>query len=204
MALKKRTAVALLILIPLIATIIAASFGQFSLIPRVALFMIPLILIMIGYGFENALLLRIKPLQVLIILIGLICAKNHNSIKMIFEPFRNEQITDGLQFLQKNNISGQQVYVHHGARPAIMYYTEIHPDRQKWSQFKDAHMLWWDVRYDTVAQSNPGRVGFIYTSMSPDERIDCSKKVESHRKLLDKFEGDPYSIKCAAYVYEKQ
>lgn len=203
-AIRKQTAVALLVLIPLLATIIAASFGQFSLIPRVALFMIPLILIMIGYGFEKVLSLKVKPLQVVLVIIAFICAKNHNSIRMIYEPFRNEQITDGLQFLQKYHIVGQQVYVHQGARPAMVYYTEIHPDKQKWGQFKDAHMLWWDVKYDTVSQSNPGRVGFIYTSMSAEERTDCSHRVESHRKLVDKLEGDQYGTKCAAYVYEKQ
>ena len=80
--------------------------------------------------------------------------------------------------------------MHHGARPAFIYYTQIHPKKQQWDQFKGAHLLWWDVNYDSLARHVNGRIAFIYTSLSKEELIESRRRLENDLDLETFMEED--------------
>jgi len=193
-----------LIIIPLLAAVAAAMARQYSLIPRVALFMMPLLLILIGYGFELLMRIRFTIWRAVLVIVAVICVNNHNSAsKMIITPFVNEQITNGLTFLKQQNINGDRLYVHNGARPGIIYYTQIHPGKARWAQFSGAHLLNWDANYDDIsAKAGPGRTGFLFTSVYPEDLTHTRSTIEAHLKEVAKLEQP--EAKCFAYVYEKQ
>ena len=190
-----------LLVLPLVATIVAACLNQFSLIPRVAMFMIPLLLLLIGIGYDSLFSIKKLAWQIPIILIGIVCGFGHNSVYLIYKPFMNEQITDGMKFILQHQLSGQEIYVHHGARPAVVYYTEIHPNKEKWKDFKNAHMLWWDANYDYIGSQIHTPSGFLFTSLSTDELKNINDKIQQHQKVVDKLEGDQATTKCWAYIY---
>lgn len=200
--LRKHLSIGLLLVVPLIATLLAAALRQYSLIPRVALFVMPIMLLLIGYGLEQALRIRIVIVQIVVVILAVITAKNHSMIKMLYQPYKNEQMTDELSFLKQHNISGKDVYVHNGARPAFIYYTQIHPDKQKWQQFNGAHLLMWDANYDSIAQHVTDTTAFIYTALGWDDVVGYKNTLNKYLKEIAQAENQ--DIRCYAYIYVKK
>lgn len=202
--LYKDTARAMLILIPLLAAVAAAMARQYSLIPRVALFMMPLLLILIGYGFDLLMRIRFTIWRSILVIFAVICVTKHNSVPgMISHPFISEEMTRGLEFLKSQNIPGDRLYAHNGARPGIIYYTQIHPGKAKWAQFKNTHLLSWDANYDEIsANAGPGRTAFLFTSVYPEDLAHTRTTIEAHLKEVAKMEQP--EAKCFAYIYEKE
>src|SRR5690606_18886085 len=66
----RNTSKSLLVTIPLFAVIVAAALNQYSLIPRVALFTMPLMLILIGYGMEQLMRVRFIAVPVIVVVLG--------------------------------------------------------------------------------------------------------------------------------------
>ena len=200
---KNNTAKAFLIIIPLIVTLLAAALHQFSLIPRVALFTMPLILILIGFGFEKLLQIKFVVLQVVLVLIALNAVRHFNmTLELIRQPNKDELITEALSFLKKNNISGNKIYVSHGSVPAFIYYTQIHPGKQSWSQFKDASFLKWDSNYDSLAQHAADTSAFLYTAISQEELQQRKTVLVKYMSCIDSIEQN--WPRCYAYIYVKK
>lgn len=202
--LYKQIARAALLVVPILAVIVAAMAHQYSLIPRVALFMMPLLLILIGYGFELLIRIRFIVWRLILVLIALICVKNYNSAaKMIQKPFSDEEFTTGLRFFKKEHIAGEHLYIHNGSRPALIYYTQISPDKNTWAQFKDAHLLYWGANYDSIAANTNGRIGLIFTSVYNDELTMIRNTMEAHLTVVAKLD-DQKKHRVYAYVYQKK
>lgn len=196
--LKKDTARISLLIAPLFIVLLAAALNKYSLIPRVALFTMPLILLLAGYGLEQLMKLNKPVVYIPVIIIGVICIKNHNMLRMMWEPSQVEQMTDALDFVHQKNIhSGPQVYLHNGARPAYIYYTEIHPAKNKWADIKGGHLLWWDVNYDTLSANINQRSAFIFTSVSQEDLDGCKAAIRNHMHATDSMDKQG----CHAYIY---
>ncbi len=196
---KKSPARACLLIVPVLLTLLAAAMHKFSLIPRVTLFMMPLLLLLIGYGFAQLMNVRFVIWQLAIVLYGFMCIENFNMIKMAYEPWKMEELTEELAFLKERNIKGNQLYVHNGARPAFIYYTQIHPGREQWASLKDASLLSWDADYNALATQSPDTAAFIYTSLGFDELQGLKETVAKHKKLIDHKEDQ--SMRCYVYIY---
>ena len=191
----------LLFIIPLASVLVAAALNQYSLIPRVALFIMPLMLLLIGYGFDQLMNLRWKVIAVVAFLFGAKSLYDHSMVRMMWEKHETEQITDALDFLNDNGINlGTNVYVHNGARPAFIYYTQIHPDQQKWERIEDAHLLSWDADYNSIAENTAGKTALIFTSVYPDDLAKTRGIMEQHNIEIAKLEKQG----CFAYVYERK
>jgi len=81
------------------AAVVAAMAHQYSLIPRVALFMKPLFALLVGYGFELLMRIRFSLWRGALVLFCYCLCKYHNSAsKMITDPFVSEEIRHGLKF----------------------------------------------------------------------------------------------------------
>lgn len=189
-----------LILVPLAAVILAAGLNQYSLIPRVALFTMPLILILIALGMDALLSIRYKIVALLPIAVGAVCIFNFSSLSLAWNGYESEQITDAVDFALKNGINnGNQLYLHNGARPSFIYYTTIHPDKNKWATVKDAHLLSWDANFDSLATTATSPCSFIFTSVYPEDLANTRKTIEQHLKETNKQEKQG----SYAYIYSK-
>lgn len=190
----------LLILVPLASVILAAALNQYSLIPRVALFTMPLILILVAIGLNTLLSVRYKIVSLISVAISMVCIISFSSMSLAWKGYESEQLTDAVTFAMKNNINtGNQLYLHNGARPAFIYYTTIHPDKGKWSQVKDAHLLNWDVNFDSLANTAPSPCSFIFTSVYPEDLVKTRKTIEQHLKEIQKQEKQG----SYTYIYSK-
>ncbi len=182
--LRHKSKQAILILMPLGTTYVASAFHQYAFVERLMLFIMPLMMVLMACGLQQLLNLNLWPVHIIVAILALINCSNHNNISLAYKPMQFEELTSELDFVKKQGIAGNELYVHHGARPAFIYYTQVHPDSYKWKDFENAHLVWWDVNYDTLIEHIHGRSAFIFTSISEDEKNGFKDKL-SHQMKLD-------------------
>lgn len=188
-AIRKRDNRILLVIIPLAAVIVAAALNQYSLIPRVALFTMPLLLILVAMGFNIILSVRYKAVAIIAVATSFICIKNFSSLSLAWKGYESEQLTDAIDFAMKNGINtGNQLYLHNGARPAFIYYTTIHPDKEKWAAVKEAHLLSWDANFDSLAIQSPPVSCFVFTSVYTQDLTNTTTTLAKHLSIVNKQE----------------
>lgn len=196
---KRETFRSLLVLLPLVLVILAAALNKYSLIPRVAIFTMPLTLIVIGKGFNVLLRARYASIKLAAVLIAVFCAVKQSSVDMLWKPVEVEQMTDALKFLQQKEIRyGNQVYIHNGARPAFIYYTQIHPARAQWKDYNTAHLLWWNSGYDDLMSTGMKKIAFIATSISNTELNERRETIYTYYRPLDSLEKPGCHVIIAA------
>ncbi|RYZ49810.1 MAG: hypothetical protein EOP49_15370 [Sphingobacteriales bacterium] len=199
--LRKDFMKSLLILVPLAAVMLAAGLNQYSLIPRVALFIMPLFLVIMGYGLEQLMGVRWKVVPVVLFLLGLKGIYNHSMVgAMMVQKKEIEHITKAMDFVQGQGLTGDQIYVHNGARPSFIYYSQIHPMRNKWARIRDAHLLSWDANYSGIAANASDTVALVLTSVYPDDLKRTLEAMEVHRREIARVDEEG----CHSFIYVKK
>lgn len=197
---RKKRAVAALLILPGIALLFAAAINKFTLIPRVSLFIMPIILLLVAIGIGLMLLHKRRYINWVAAIIACVNLYNHNMIHFIWDKLETEEITDALDFVMENGINnGNRLYLHNGAGPAFIYYTNIHPEKEKWRSIKNADRLSWDADYNALAQWALSPSAFIFTSIYSADLANTRKQIEGHMKQTASFEKPG----CYAFIYSK-
>lgn len=199
--LLKQPAKGLLLSVPLLCLLLAAALNQFSLMPRVALFSLPVILLLCGAGFSFFMNAERRPVKLAAILVVVPCAllSIGNSSG---EKYKYEQLTEGLKYLQVKNIEGKGVYIHHSAGPAYIYYSQIHPGKVR--LLNNASVLAWNTNYDSLAwqlknvRKENSNVAFVFTNATMDETDKRRKGLAKH--LLETGQFDKKYVRV--YIYD--
>ncbi len=183
---------------PFIFTLFAAALHQFSLLDRVVLFLIPLLLMVYGFGLESMFLLPYKKLQPLYILIGVIAIASFNMFWIIRQKWGFHEITEGMDFLIRKHVKAAQLYVHDASAATLIYYTELHPDKKKYHSLQAAHKMKWNDDYSGITESVEDTVYFLYTGGFTDaEREKRTAEIEQNLQQIDYFE----KYTCFVYGY---
>lgn len=204
MLFKKARAFFFLLVVPVLALCFAACIDQYSLMPRVSLFIIPVIILIIGYGFAQIYYLKATWMKAIVLVAGLYAA-GCNIAFMIERPFKYEELTEGMQYLQDKKIPAAAISVYHSSVPAFIYYTTIHPQKDKWTAIKDADQLQWYINYDSLGWqmrhvwSTRQPLGFLYTNFTEAEFNKRNGGIANHMELLDSLDK-PY---IKSYIYIK-
>ncbi len=161
---RKRELFALLI-VPFLLLLLAASANQYTLIPRVTLFIMPVLLILIGYGL-HFMLQQNRYAGIALSLVAIYGIVSSNALRFFVQPLHTEQLTDALSVARKYNLqSGNNVYIHNGAKAAFIYYSTIHPGKNNLQLFKNAHFPEWNTNYDSLAINAISPAVFVFTSI---------------------------------------
>jgi len=180
---KQKKAIAILIILPLVVTYFASAFHQYAFVERLMLFIMPLLMVLLVYGLQQLLNLNLWPVFLVTVIVCILNGANHQNLDLFYKQMQFEEITSELEFVKQNGITGNQLYVNHGARPAFIYYTQIHPNKEKWKSLETAHLLWWDVNYDSLVANIHGKNAFIYTSISENDMNLFKEKLAKQMKV---------------------
>ena len=192
-----------LLVVPVLAVCVAAAFNQFSLMVRVSLFIIPVLMIIIGYGFAQYYYLRFVWLKIPILAAALYAA-GCNIADLVEWRYKYEEITEGMAYFQDKKLPGVAVSIYQGSVPAFIYYTTIHPDKKQWTSLKDADRIHWAINYDSLGWqmrhvwSTRRPLGFIYTSATESEFRQRHNQVSRHMATIDSL-NKPY-VKAFIYI----
>lgn len=200
--LRKQTAKAILIVVPLLLPIVGAAFHQFTLMPRVVVFMMPLLMILIAKGLEGLYRIPFKPFGIAVTAVAIICIVNFNRLDLFVNRLETEEIKQCMDFLQRENITGEQLYIHEMANPAYIYYTTIHPQEQiRRKSLKGATLLTWRTNYDELAPTMKGRFGLLHSWIEYQETYDAEQaKIRQYSDLDTSFQ----SVNTHVLIYKSR
>lgn len=172
--LRQNFSKAALLLMPIAAVLAASAASKYSLIERLCLFFIPLILLVMAYGLQFV-TANLSSGMKYVLTGALALAGILNAVQMLKNPFRYEQLTDGIQYVKQRNIPPKDVCFYHSCGAALHYYTEIHPQKKRWEDFGKADVLPWYTNYDSLAWQVKNvwkldrPVAFIFTNATMQE-----------------------------------
>ncbi len=199
--LYRNTARGLLLILPLFFTLVAAAINEYSMIPRVVLFTMPLLLVVITNAMDFFMSKKSMIVKLAFAGMALACVIMHNQIQMAWKPFYGEQATWAMQLMKDNGIKGKQLNVSNGSVPAYIYYTQIHPDKQRWRTLYDAEIRAWDADWAKIAAEANGKAGVFFTTISDNEAVLREQQLSQSSRITAKI-FQP-KAKCYAFVFEK-
>ncbi len=199
----KDTSKAILLGMSFGALLLASALNQYSLIIRVVLFSIPILLIVVGYGFDRLLTLKWWPVQLLLLVVAGYSVWS-NAKQSLDMPYQYEQLTTGLEYMEEQGIPPEAISLYHSSVPAWKYYTRIHPNKERWSIYKKSDTLHWSTQYNLLAHDMryiwgiDKPVGFVFTNATQKETDERVGRVQWHLNLVKK--KDTYPVKC--FIFE--
>ncbi|WP_276132354.1 hypothetical protein [Polluticoccus soli] len=192
---RNNIAKAFLLCVPIGGLLVAAALNQYSLMPRVALFSVPLFMLLIGVGFEAALRINVREWKLAMVVLGVYCIAGDIS-KSITTPYKYEQLTEGLNYTVQQGIRGHDVYLHHSSVPAFIYYTEMHPNRDRYRDLIGANRLGWDTYYPLLGfelknkQPADRPVALLFTNATYTQSAAYAEQVRRYVPEIGRLEKD--------------
>lgn len=188
--LRKKPQLYVLVMLPVGLTLLAAMLNQFSLIDRVVLFLLPLLLVVYGYGFEQLFHVKWKAIRVVWVIIGIAAIQSFNMFWLFQRKLGFHEITDGMDYLVSKNVRGDKLFIHDASTPTYIYYTEMHPEKQKYATLLDAHKMKWDSDYVVETKDVKDTVYFLYTGgFGEGEKTKRMRQIEQNLKQVDYHES---------------
>lgn len=187
--LRKSMSLFLLLVAPIALTLFAASLHQFSLIERVCIFILPFMMILAGFGLDYFIQLGNKAVTIGATLAALLILSLHNFGSLFYRKYQFQELTRGLDYLLQQKASGTGLYVDCASRDTYIYYTQIHPHKDKYATLKAAYLFDW-VQDDFAAVSRKIKgpnAYFIFTGGHPDARYRHLKQMEVSLNMIDSF-----------------
>lgn len=115
----------LLIVLPILCCILASMLRFYAVTERLTLFFMPLLLILLGLGWEQ--LLRIgKPwIGAALLLVVSGAALSRNPVSWFFRPFEVVEVRPALEYVRDHAQPGDRVYAHPDAGPSAYHYARL-------------------------------------------------------------------------------
>lgn len=196
MLVRRNMAQAGLLLVPVVCMLCAAMLNQYSLIPRLTLFSMPLLFIVMAVAVEYILSMKAVVIKSVFYGIAICCAFSHQAIATLYRPYEAEEITRGLQFLKEQKIEGKDILVAVGANHAYLYYTQMHPAKEQWQSLGNATLMQTNSGFDSLAKTIAGRKAFLYTIVF--DNYAGKKQLDETLTLTESFDTEG----CHVYIYE--
>ena len=165
----------LLFFLPIATLLLAGLIHKYALADRLVLFIFPILFVLMAYGVQMLFQTKNKIFQGAIVLLFAVNIYNHQHFNYLFEKLEIQEIhyaldeLEGKQALKQND----PVWVHNGAVPAFIFYTEMSPKKKKYELLTNQNLLLsWNANYETLcAELAPGaRVWILLTNYFPYEK----------------------------------
>lgn len=196
----KHTSKAILITVPVIALLLAAATNQYALTPRLVLFIMPILLVIITVGLEQMLMVKFVVVRAIFVIACVLSFYLSNTFDLFYTRHDNEQITESLNYLNQQKIDGKHLLVHDLAKPAYIYYTTIHPNKAAWHSLVGGTLLFWNTNYDSLGQTFSERTALLYSWEEDDKVAHQRAEIEKHHQQ----EAEHIVTGGRVYIYKKK
>lgn len=191
----------ILLFVPFLLLVFAVAFHQFTLLPRVCLFVYPLLLAIMGIGLAHLFSFKFYRLALLpTLVICVITMINFNKIEWLVDAPKFDRTTDGFEWLAKRQIGGNACYIHDLVRPQKIYYTSIHPDSSRWASYKNCIVFNGVTNFDSLCATTNGKVAFMFWWLEQAEFVHYDQVLQQQFYFRDTFLYKDLGI----YIVEKK
>ncbi len=116
----------LLLIAPIGLALFAWSIGQYPLVPRTTLFLVPIVILLLAQGFEATTKGVFSPWKLLgaVLVLSILIGPIWTASRGIAQSRTKEEIRPVLTYIQARSLPGDALYVHYGAQYALLYYDQ--------------------------------------------------------------------------------
>jgi hypothetical protein len=116
------------LVIPIIAVLMASATHFYSLIPRLTLFFLPILILIVFIGYDFIFTKINKIIQTIFIIAFIATGYEYQQLASFYKPFVNDtsDLKKGLEYLSSEQAQGEPFFVPFNAAPVVKYYTEIY------------------------------------------------------------------------------
>jgi hypothetical protein len=124
------------LVIPIIAVLTASATHFYSLIPRLTLFFLPILILIVFIGYDFIFTKINKMVQIIFIIAFIATGYEYQCLSSFYKPFVNDTVDlkNGLDYLSAEQVQGESFFVPFNAAPVIKYYTEIYAKPMTFSE----------------------------------------------------------------------
>lgn len=186
---RKSFALFVLLVGPILITLLAAALHQFSLIERVCIFILPFTMILVGFGFDVLLKIKFRLVHFGAVAIGMYMLCLYNYAWLLLPKYQFNELTVCMDYVMDKGGKGNELYVDFASNDTYIYYTRIHPEKNRYASLSGAHLLHWNDQADRVAtQVNTQNAYFIFTGGDPALREKNINEMKTILQQTDYFE----------------
>ncbi len=183
---KEKKEFATLLLLPILFSLLASHLQLYSLIPRLILFLVPIFLLVMGFGISKLWLKSNLIVKILLILPMLVSLVNANGYKYFFTKMEFEDSKGVMAYLEDHRTNDELIFVQHEGVPAFYFYNHLHENS---FGFKNYHLGHWQENFETklrekVSKSDTDSFWLFLAHTFPQEKI--AAYLHSTEKIADK------------------
>ncbi len=191
--LKNKKGFSLLFFIPLLTCWLASGLEKYALWPRLALFYMPISLLILGMGSDFIYTQSNPIIKKIFVLLFILVISHQWGYKYFSTPLEIDEIKPVLQFVQTNAQGEELLYLNQAAVSPFRFYTEYHKDRNKNFKLQQHPVFFtdWNRLELKPDLSNVDSFWYINAHTAQDELIPLfdflkqdftiSKNLQSHR-----------------------
>ncbi len=155
---------------PLLTCGLASALSFYSLMPRLTLFFIPILWLTAAFGARSLWRSSNRVVQFLTVVLILLLLPLQQGYRYFAEPYEIEALKPVMNRLLEKQATGDQIYVHHEAVPALSYYREHHP-HWKEARFVPIYLARWSDRPETQLAKLSGdeTLWLVFSHLLSDE-----------------------------------
>jgi len=118
-----------LLLVPLAACLLASALHYYSLVPRLLLFGLPLLIVVVAAGLQVLLQSRYRAVQGVALLAALLVLGNQQRLANLWRPLQSDyaDVAAGLRHVAARQRPGDVVFVYYLLEPVYEYYAHLRP-----------------------------------------------------------------------------
>jgi hypothetical protein len=144
----------ILLVIPILACFLASGLQLYSLMPRLSLFLIPLILLLMTEGGSRLWKSGYAVVRPALVILLFMIAPLQNGYRHFIERLEIEEIRPVLKEVAGKWERGDLIYIHHEAAPAAIFYSRHH-DRKDEFRIENAHYAEWHEDIGQIVKERP-------------------------------------------------
>jgi hypothetical protein len=116
------------LVLPIIAVLTASATHFYSLIPRLTLFFLPILILIVFIGYDFIFTKINKIVQIIFIIAFIATGYEYQCLSSFYKPFVNDttDLKNGLEYLSAEQVQGEPFFVPFNVAPVVKYYTEIY------------------------------------------------------------------------------
>lgn len=196
---KKEKLLIILLLLPILTVMIASGLQYYSLIPRLTLFFIPTIILLIGWGTQKILAFSPKVLQWVVLAFLAIIIFNQSSFPYFFNRFEIEELRPVLKYVKQHSSPDELKYVHYQAENAYVFYSQFYKEKGD-CHLENAVVGVWNDRVDQwFIDRKEEKIWFVFSHFEQQNIDAILSALDGKTQIKDHFK----TTGASCYLLEK-
>lgn len=186
---RKNKFEALLLLLPVLFALIASNMKLYSLIPRLSLFLIPMLLLLMGIGLSFVWEKTTNVPKIILAFLMFISIVNKEGYAYFMNKMEFEDTKSTMIFLANNRAKEDFILVQHDAVPAFTFYNSMHDNAY---HFKPVYLAKWNERPHKILSKQTWEsttFWLFFAHTFPKEKAAYIKSAKRIAKPASVYEG---------------